>query len=47
MSHHFDLLTETEAETPAAAAIRAMDVSDVHCFAGPSDDDGPRTVIGL
>jgi hypothetical protein len=47
MSHHFDLLTETEAETPAAAAIRAMDTSDVHCFAGPSDDDGPRTVIGM
>ena len=47
MSHHFDLLTETEKENPAAAAIRAMDVSDAHCFAGPSDDDGPRTVIGM
>src|SRR5262249_10549556 len=23
------------------------DISDVMCFAGPSDDDGPRTVIGM
>ena len=35
MSHHFDWTPETE------------DVSDVHCFAGPSDNDGPRTVIGM
>ena len=35
MSHHFDWPRETQ------------DVSDVHCFAGPSDDDGPRTVIGM
>jgi hypothetical protein len=49
MSHHFDLIhpDETRAETPEASAIRAMDISDVFCFAGPSDDDGPRTVIGM
>ncbi len=35
MSHHFDWQPENQ------------DVSDVHCFAGPSDDDGPRTVIGM
>ena len=35
MSHHFDWAQENQ------------DVSDVHCFAGPSDDDGPRTVIGM
>jgi hypothetical protein len=35
MSHHFDWPRESQ------------DVSDVHCFAGPSDDDGPRTVIGM
>ena len=35
MSHHFDWMPESQ------------DVSDVHCFAGPSDDDGPRTVIGM
>jgi hypothetical protein len=27
--------------------MEPQDVSDVHCFAGPSDDDGPRTVIGM
>jgi hypothetical protein len=49
MSHHFDLIhpMETEDETPEAAAVRAMDTSDVHCFAGPGDDGGPRTVIGM
>ena len=49
MSHHFDLIDpdETRDETPKASAIRAMDISDVFCFAGPSDDDGPRTVIGM
>src|SRR5215831_1319734 len=35
MSHHFDIPTAKQ------------DISDVHCFAGPSDDDGPRTVIGM
>lgn len=35
MSHHFDWMPEDQ------------DISDVHCFAGPSDDDGPRTVIGM
>jgi hypothetical protein len=35
MSHHFDWPRESQ------------DISDVHCFAGPSDDDGPRTVIGM
>src|SRR5215472_4458714 len=35
MSHHFDISPASE------------DVSDVMCFAGPSDDDGPRTVIGM
>ena len=35
MSHHFDWPQENQ------------DVSDVYCFAGPSDDDGPRTVIGM
>jgi hypothetical protein len=35
MSHHFDWQPESQ------------DVSDVHCFAGPSGDDGPRTVIGM
>jgi len=35
MSHHFDI-------SPAK-----QDISDVMCFAGPSDDDGPRTVIGM
>lgn len=35
MSHHFDI--------PGAAD----DISDVLCFAGPSDEDGPRTVIGM
>jgi len=35
MSHHFDWQPEQQ------------DISDVHCFAGPSDDDGPRTVIGM
>jgi hypothetical protein len=35
MSHHFDWQPEEQ------------DISDVHCFAGPSDDDGPRTVIGM
>lgn len=35
MSHHFDWHPETQ------------DISDVHCFAGPGDDDGPRTVIGM
>ena len=52
MSHHFDLIHPDETggpgdESPAAKARRAMDISDVHCFAGPSDDDGPRTVIGM
>src|SRR6516164_466670 len=35
MSHHFDISTAKQ------------DISDVMCFAGPSDDDGPRTVIGM
>jgi hypothetical protein len=35
MSHHFDITTANE------------DISDVMCFAGPSDDGGPRTVIGM
>ena len=35
MSHHFDITPPEE------------DISDVFCFAGPSDDDGPRTVIGM
>lgn len=35
MSHHLDWQPETQ------------DISDVYCFAGPSDDDGPRTVIGM
>ncbi|HEY2575565.1 MAG TPA: DUF4331 family protein [Streptosporangiaceae bacterium] len=35
MSHHFDWTPETQ------------DVSDVHCFAGASDDEGPRMVIGM
>src|SRR5215469_267861 len=35
MSHHFDIPTAKQ------------DISDVMCFAGPSDDDGPRTVIGM
>ena len=35
MSHHFDYHRRTQ------------DISDVMCFAGPSDDDGPRTVIGM
>jgi hypothetical protein len=35
MSHHFDWSRESQ------------DISDVHCFAGPSDADGPRTVIGM
>ena len=35
MSHHFDIKPPPE------------DISDVFCFAGPSDDDGPRTVIGM
>ena len=35
MSHHLDWPTVQQ------------DVSDVHCFAGPSDADGPRTVIGM
>ena len=49
MSHHFDLIDpdETRDETPQASAIRAMDISDTFCFAGPSDKDGPRTVIGM
>src|SRR5262245_14843833 len=41
MSHHFDW--------PIAGipGSESQDVSDVHCFSGPSDDDGPRTVIGM
>ena len=35
MSHHFDISPANE------------DISDVMCFAGPSDDDSPRTVIGM
>ena len=35
MSHHFDIPTAKQ------------DISDVLCFAGPRDDDGPRTVIGM
>ena len=35
MSHHFDITTAKQ------------DISDVLCFAGPSDDEGPRTVIGM
>jgi hypothetical protein len=35
MSHHLDWTPETQ------------DVSDVYCFAGPSDHDGPRTVIAM
>ena len=35
MSHHFDWQPEQQ------------DISDVHCFAGPSDDGGPRTAIGM
>ena len=35
MSHHFDISTAKQ------------DISDVLCFDGPSDDDGPRTVIGM
>jgi hypothetical protein len=35
MSHHFDISAANE------------DISDVMCFAGPSDDDGPRTAIGM
>jgi hypothetical protein len=35
MSHHFDITTANQ------------DISDAFCFAGPSDDDGPRTVIGM
>ena len=38
MSHHFDI-------DPAKPAN--LDISDVMCFAGPSDEDGPRTVIGM
>src|SRR5215472_2703720 len=35
MSHHFDRQPETQ------------DITDAYCFAGPSDHDGPRTVIGM
>jgi hypothetical protein len=35
MSHHFDWMPESQ------------DVSDVHCFAGPTEDGEPRTVIGM
>src|SRR6516225_1280384 len=35
MSHHFDWMPETQ------------DITDVYCFDGPSDDDGPRTIFGM
>ena len=35
MSHHLDYQPEVD------------DVSDVYIFPGPSDDDGPRTVIAM
>ena len=35
MSHHLDWTPENQ------------DVSDVYCFAGASDDYGPRTVIAM
>jgi hypothetical protein len=35
MSHHFDVQPPDQ------------DISDVYCFAGPSDQDGPRTVFGM
>jgi hypothetical protein len=41
MSHHFDW------PIPGIPGSISQDVSDVHCFAGPSDNDGPRTVIGM
>ena len=41
MSHHFDW------PIPGIPGSESQDISDVHCFAGPSDDDGPRTVIGM
>ena len=41
MSHHFDW------PIPGVPGTMNQDVSDVHCFAGPSDNDGPRTVIGM
>jgi len=41
MSHHFDW------PIPGIPGSESQDISDVHCFAGPSDDGGPRTVIGM
>jgi hypothetical protein len=41
MSHHFDW------PIPGMPGSESQDISDVHCFAGPSDDHGPRTVIGM
>jgi hypothetical protein len=36
MSHHFDYPTD-----------ETLDISDCYCFAGPTEDDGPRTVFGM
>ena len=33
--------------TTSTGQPRTQDISDVYCFAGPSDDDGPRTVIAM
>jgi hypothetical protein len=35
MSHHFDWTPETQ------------DITDAYCFAGASDNDGPRTIFGM
>jgi hypothetical protein len=35
MSHHFDRQPDTQ------------DITDAYCFAGASDDDGPRTIFGM
>jgi hypothetical protein len=36
MSHHFDYPQD-----------ETLDISDCYCFAGPTEDDGPRTVFGM
>jgi len=36
MSHHLDY-----------PADESLDITDCYCFAGPTEDDGPRTVFGM
>jgi hypothetical protein len=36
MSHHLDYPTD-----------ESLDITDCYCFPGPTEDDGPRTVLGM